>query len=114
MSPFGSRAASLGTAWIWDPPAFRPRLVRTMPPLPKAGSRLPAVPAAAVEAEARPTARPSTNVLVNAAGIRFFTCLVLPHPPRRQRRPRPESALVTEHDPAPLPVHPGLRLRLLT
>src|ERR1017187_4993539 len=78
MSPFGSRAASLGTAWIWDPAAFRPRFVRTMPPLPKVGSRLPAVPAAAAAAEARPTARPSTNVPVNAAGVRFFTFLVLP------------------------------------
>src|ERR1022692_5059444 len=78
MSPFASSAASLGTAWIWDPAAFRPRFVRTMPPLPKVGSRLPAVPATAVEAGARPTARPSTNVPANAAGVRFFTFLVLP------------------------------------
>src|ERR1022692_4601437 len=142
MSPFGSRAASLGTAWIWDPAAFRPRFVRTMPPLPKVGSRLPAVPAAAAAAEARPTARPSTNVPVNAAGVPFFTFLVLPgfldcQPVARSiqgatgaasrsareaawragqcaksaasETPRgQQSALVTEHDPGPPPVHPGL------
>src|ERR1035438_7305173 len=78
MSPFASSAASLGTAWIWDPAAFRPRFVRTMPPLPKVGSRLPAVPATAVEAGAKPMARPSINVPANAAGVRFFTFLVLP------------------------------------
>jgi len=98
MSPLGCRTASLGT------PAPTPRSVSTFPPLPKVGSRLPGVLAAAACALTRiaPVLRPTAAGAVRtvAAAVPAEGALLAGEPPAETAVTPPAAAMAARPMPA--------------